>query len=239
MQDRKAILAIEDDPELGSLLKELLETEQFDVTLATSGEDGLRDLQHTAFSAVILDIMLPGIDGLEVLRQIRSTQTTPIMMLTARGEELDRIIGFEMGADDYLPKPFNPRELIARLKALIRRVAMDQKTEASANNGDIQIGDLKITTKSRQVFAHNTLLSLTQVEFELLTILAGQPDEVLHKADLCEQTLHRKLTLYDRAIDVHISNLRKKLSQAGATSPVIHTIRGIGYKLTADNGLRA
>ncbi|MCG8612704.1 MAG: response regulator transcription factor [Pseudomonadales bacterium] len=239
MQDRKAILAIEDDPELGSLLKELLETEQFDVTLATSGEDGLRCLQHTAFSAVILDIMLPGIDGLEVLRQIRSTQTTPIMMLTARGEELDRIIGFEMGADDYLPKPFNPRELIARLKALIRRVAMDQKTEASANNGDIQIGDLKITTKSRQVFAHNTLLALTQVEFELLTILAGQPDEVLHKADLCEQTLHRKLTLYDRAIDVHISNLRKKLSQAGATSPVIHTIRGIGYKLTADNGLRA
>jgi len=219
----KRVLLIEDDPEISELLCSLLRRENFLVTPIQDGLDGEKAALSKQHDVIILDIMLPSKDGLEVLRDIRGRIKTPILMLTAKGDDLDRIIGLEMGADDYLPKPFNPRELIARIKALLRRVQMDLADE-QAPDTELSVSNILLKIKSREVFVDNQKAELTSTEFNVLRTLLTHPNEVISKSDLTELSLGRKLSAYDRAIDMHVSNLRKKISGIS-----IQTIRGIGY----------
>jgi len=220
------LLLIEDDPEINELLNTLLSKEGFSICSAFNGETGLAlALQHN-FDLVILDIMLPGKDGLEVLKELRAEQTTPVLMLTAKGEDLDRIIGFEMGADDYLPKPFNPRELTARIKALLRRVQLDSQGMKVSSTIDLQ--GIILEPKRREVHINQQRLNLTTAEYNILYELMTKAGEVIPKAVLTEKALGRAFSLYDRAIDMHLSNLRKKIG-AGPASEAIKTVRGIGY----------
>lgn len=219
----KQLLLVEDDLEISELLCSLLHKEGFHVHPVFDGNTAEQTALNDPFDLIILDIMLPGKDGLDVLRSIRSKKATPIIMLTAKGDDLDRIIGFEMGADDYLPKPFNPRELIARIKALLRRVEMD--TQIQTQQADtLEHKDLKVNIKSREVFLAGKFVELTATEFNVLTTLLLHPNEVISKNELTQQALGRKLSLYDRAIDMHVSNLRKKI-----VDTAIKTIRGQGY----------
>ena len=219
----KRVLLIEDDPEISELLCALLRRENFEVTPVYDGQAGEVQALENQHDIIILDIMLPSKDGLDVLRDIRGKIKTPILMLTAKGDDLDRIIGFEMGADDYLPKPFNPRELVARIKALLRRVQMDRSDE-EVSDSSISAGSIVLKTKSREVFVDHRKADLTSTEFNVLRTLLTRPNEVISKSDLTELSLGRKLSAYDRAIDMHVSNLRKKVN--GIT---IQTIRGVGY----------
>jgi len=220
------ILLIEDDHEISELLSTLLAKEGFSMTTALEGETGLSLALSQTFDIVILDIMLPGKDGLDVLRELRAQRSTPVLMLTARGEDIDRIIGFEMGADDYLPKPFNPRELVARIKALIRRVHLDSQAVNEAST--IELEGITLEPKRREVSINNHLLDLTAAEYNILYELMANPGEVISKSVLTEKALGRKFSLYDRAIDMHLSNLRKKMSHENTPDP-IKTVRGIGY----------
>lgn len=217
------LLLVEDDLEISELLCSLLQKEGFDIHPVFDGNTAEKTALKDDFDLIILDIMLPGKDGLDVLRSIRSKKATPIIMLTAKGDDLDRIIGFEMGADDYLPKPFNPRELIARIKALLRRVELDTQLQVEQPE-TIEHDDLKVNIKSREVFLAGKFIELTATEFNVLVSLLLHPNEVISKNTLTQQALGRKLSLYDRAIDMHVSNLRKKIIDTA-----IKTIRGQGY----------
>lgn len=217
----KNILLVEDDSEIRELLSCLLVQEGFSVVGAEDGEQGEALALDRRFDVIVLDIMLPKKDGLEVLKSVRQQVPTPVMMLTAKGESLDRIIGFELGADDYLPKPFNPREFLARIKALLRRTALIDNTHSEPD--EIQVDDLVIYPKRHEVMRNGTLVNLTSVEYKVLRALTSRPNEVISRADLTEQALGRKLSLYDRAIDMHLSNLRKKLDNGH-----IKTIRNAG-----------
>lgn len=219
----KKLLLVEDDLEISELLCSLLQKEGFDIDSVFDGNTAEQTALENDFDLIILDIMLPGKDGLDVLRSIRSKKATPIIMLTAKGDDLDRIIGFEMGADDYLPKPFNPRELIARIKALLRRVDMDRQIQAEQPE-TIEHEHLKVNIKSREVFLAGEFIELTATEFNVLITLLLHPNEVISKNTLTQKVLGRKLSLYDRAIDMHVSNLRKKIIDTA-----IKTIRGQGY----------
>tara|TARA_R110001599_G_scaffold34796_6_gene111081 strand:+ start:4429 stop:5127 length:699 start_codon:yes stop_codon:yes gene_type:complete len=219
----KKLLLVEDDLEISELLCSLLQKEGFDIDPVFDGNTAEQTALENDFDLIILDIMLPGKDGLDVLRSIRSKKATPIIMLTAKGDDLDRIIGFEMGADDYLPKPFNPRELIARIKALLRRVDMDRQIQAEQPE-TIEHEHLKVNIKSREVFLAGEFIELTATEFNVLITLLLHPNEVISKNTLTQKVLGRKLSLYDRAIDMHVSNLRKKIIDTA-----IKTIRGQGY----------
>lgn len=223
----KELLLVEDDLEISELLSSLLANEGFSVRTAFDGLIAEEIALNNGFDLIILDIMLPGKDGLELLRTIRAKKATPILMLTAKADDIDRIIGFEMGADDYLPKPFNPRELIARIKALLRRVEMDfqQKDDKPKI---LEFGQLRVLLKSREVFIDNNAIELTATEFNILSTLIISPNEVITKSRLTEQALGRKLSLYDRALDMHVSNLRKKIVQLD-----IKTVRGQGYMFQA------
>ena len=219
----KKLLLVEDDLEISELLSSLLTSEGFVVNTAFDGLIAEEMALNNEFDLIILDIMLPGKDGLELLRTIRAKKITPILMLTAKGDDIDRIIGFEMGSDDYLPKPFNPRELIARIKALLRRVEMDSQQQGDKPNALI-FGQLRVLLKSREVFIDNKAVELTATEFNILSMIITSPNEVISKSRLTEQALGRKLSLYDRALDMHVSNLRKKIEQLD-----IKTVRGQGY----------
>lgn len=219
----KKILLVEDDVEISDLLCQLLKREGFDIHATYDGCIAEQKALDEDYNLIILDIMLPGKDGLEILKSIRAKKNTPILMLTAKGDDLDRILGFEMGADDYLPKPFNPRELIARIKALLRRVDLDLQI-INETPETIQVDELKVHIKSREVFINEKLIELTATEFSVLKILLLHINEVISKEILTQKALGRKLSLYDRALDMHISNLRKKISDKA-----IKTIRGQGY----------
>jgi two-component system response regulator CpxR len=221
-----AILIIDDDKELGDMLREFLAPDHFQVSACTSGEAGLEALQKGSYDLVILDVMLPGMNGMEVLKALRQDSDIPVIMLTARGDDVDRILGLEFGADDYLAKPFNPRELLARIKAILRRAA---STNAQAHR--LQAGSVELDTRSRQLIVAGVPVRLTGTEFELLRCLMDAPGEVVSRDRLCSEALGRRLLPYDRSIDTHISNLRRKLEQAGVTSPTIQNQRGIGYRL--------
>jgi two-component system response regulator CpxR len=223
------ILIIDDDRELGEMLEEFLAPDHLDVSARLSGEDGLRALRDGAYDLVILDIMLPGISGLDVLREIRHSDDIPIIMLTARGDDVDRILGLEFGADDYLSKPFNPRELLARIKAIMRRSRADEP-----RRNRLAIGSLMLDARSRRVSAGGESIRLTGTEFELLRCLAEAPGEVVSKDQLSQQVLGRRHMPYDRSIDTHISNVRGKLTRAGVDSPSIRSQRGVGYLLLVD-----
>lgn len=218
------VLLIEDDDELRVLLARYLSGQGFTVREAANGSDGLALADDHLCDVVVLDIMLPDISGLEVLRQLRSRTHLPVVLLTARGDETDRIVGFEVGADDYIPKPCNPRELVARLQALLRRVSWDQKAESDASR---QIGDLTIEPERRRVLLQEEALELTATEYEVLQVLLSHAGSVVRKNDLMLWALGRRLAAHDRTLDMHISNLRRKLGADGACR--IETVRGLGY----------
>lgn len=228
------ILLVEDDQELNELLTEFLQLEGFNVTSTFDGVAGLEAALSGDHDAIVLDIMLPKMNGLEVLKQLRNSQKTPVLMLTARGDEVDRIVGFEMGADDYLPKPCNPREIIARIKAILRRVEMDlADAQPVSKNGIIKLEDIEVNPATRVATLNDEPLELTSTEFNLLESLLSNAGQVISKEDLTETALGRKLTLYDRSVDMHLSNLRKKLGAFADGEARIKTVRGVGYLYVA------
>lgn len=222
MQNR--VLLIEDDDELRMLLARYLVTQGFAVREAANGTDGLALALGQACDIVVLDIMLPDINGLDVLRQLRASTHLPVILLTAHGDETDRIVGFEVGADDYIPKPCNPRELVARLHALLRRIAWDQQTDVDESRS---YGDLRLEPDQRRIYQGDVALDLTATEYEILQVLLAHAGGVVRKTDLMQWALGRRLEAYDRTLDMHISNLRKKLGNDDP--PRIETVRGLGY----------
>ena len=223
------ILIIDDDRELGEMLAEFLSPDHLDVRACLTGEDGLEALRNETYDLLILDIMLPGMNGLDVLKVLRERSDIPVIMLTARGDDVDRILGLEFGADDYLAKPFNPRELLARIKAILRRTRSDER-----RGGSVAVGKLEFDVRSRRVEAGGQSIQLTGTEFELLRCLAESPGEVVSKEQLARDVLGRRHMPYDRSIDTHISNVRRKLSGAGVDNPSIQSQRGVGYLLLVD-----
>ncbi|NIB41299.1 response regulator transcription factor [Pseudomaricurvus alkylphenolicus] len=224
------LLLVDDDQELCLLLKEYLQTEGFQVTLAHDGAAGLEAALTGQYEVIVLDVMMPVMSGLDALRKIRDNIRTPVIMLTAKGETVDRIVGLEMGADDYLPKPCNPRELVARVRAILRR-AEDNETKSPISD-EIRVDELFIQIKSHAAFYQEQPVPLTGAEFTVLELLMREAGEVISKETLTEKALNRKLTPYDRSIDVHVSNIRKKLAALGASKELIINIRGAGYMLT-------
>lgn len=224
------ILVIDDDIELCELLTDYLSGEGFDVESVNHGEQGAQQALAADYSLIVLDVMLPGMNGFDVLRKIREASKTPVIMLTARGDDIDRIVGLELGADDYLPKPFNPRELIARIRAVQRRSeAIEQNVAMTEKSAELKVGDIILCPANRSVKKNGALVELTSVEFTLLEILLRQAGEIISREDLVEKALGRRLSAYDRSIDVHVSALRKKLGHHYESSERIKTIRGIGY----------
>jgi len=225
------ILIVDDDRELCGLLEEYLTTEGYAVESVYDGESGARRALTGDIDAVVLDVMLPGLSGFEVLRRVRAASPVPVLMLTARGEEVDRIVGLEMGADDYLPKPFNPRELAARLRAIRRRV------ESGAGAGHdpaapVTVDDLEIDPGARSVARSGEEIILTGTEFALLERLVRDAGRVVSRADLSRDVLDRRPSSLDRSLDVHVSNLRRKLGPRPDGDERIKTIRGHGYIYT-------
>ena len=217
------LLIVDDDVELCALLAERLEREGFSLEAAHEGLRGLERARSGEHALVILDLMLPGLGGLDVLRKLRAQSSIPVLILTARGEDVERILGLEIGADDYLPKPFNSRELIARVRAILRRTS-----RVAADGGRLTAGDISLDTAAREVWIDGQQLDLTSVEFSLLGVLMRNAGRVVTRDHLTETVLGRKLGPFDRVIDVHVSNLRKKLGDASAGER-IKAIRGAGY----------
>ena len=222
--DNATILLIDDDRELGEMIADFLSPDHMSVTVRHSGEAGLETLREADFDIVILDIMLPGMNGLDVLREIRRNSDLPVIMLTARGDDVDRIIGLEFGADDYLAKPFNPRELAARIKAILRRAHT-----GAPRDGRLELGTIRLDTEARRATVGGEVVRLTGTEYEILRCLLESPGKVVGKEQLSERALGRRLMPYDRSIDTHISNLRGKLANAGAGEETITNQRGVGY----------
>jgi two-component system response regulator CpxR len=219
------ILLVDDDAELCGLLREFLQREGFTVASEHEGNRGLAKALEPDVDLVVLDVMLPGLDGFEILRRLRTQSKVPVIMLTARGEDVDRIVGLELGADDYLPKPFNPRELTARIRAILRRY--EPRTEAVSAR--LEVNGILLDPGSREVMAAGRHVELTTFEFDILEMLMRSAGRVLSRDALMEKFFNRKATPYDRSIDMHISHLRKKLD--GGDS-LIKTIRGIGYQFS-------
>jgi two-component system response regulator CpxR len=224
------VLIVDDDVGLCELLTDFLAPEGFQAESIHDGETGLEKACSGSYDIIVLDVMLPGINGFEVLRNLRTKVGTPVIMLTARGEEIDRIVGLEIGADDYLSKPFNPRELVARMRAILRR-AKKGRDEVSVftKHKTIQIGDIEMQTGTRMVFRSGERIDLTSAEFNLLEILLGRAGQLIPREELIPAVLGRSPYAYDRSIDVHISKLRKKLGHEVSGIERIRTIRGTGY----------
>jgi two-component system, OmpR family, response regulator CpxR len=219
------ILLVDDDSELCSLLREFLTREGFTVHCEHDGTRGLNAAMDPNVSLVVLDVMLPGIDGFEILRRLRPQSQVPVIMLTARGEDVDRIVGLELGADDYLPKPFNPRELAARIRAILRRY--EPRNNAGAPAARIEVNGVMLDPGTRQVASSGKRVDLTTFEFDILEMLMRSAGRVLSRDALMENFYNRKATPFDRSIDMHISHLRKKLNRG---DDLIKTIRGVGYQ---------
>jgi DNA-binding response OmpR family regulator len=217
------VLIVDDDVQLCRLLEERLSTEGFTIEAVHEGSRGLQRALSTEHALVVLDLMLPGMGGLDVLRRLRKQSPVPVLILTARGEDAERIQGLELGADDYVPKPFNPRELIARIRAILRRTA-----RVFTSTGPIVVGDLRLDPAAREVYLNDLALNLTSVEFTLLETLVRDAGHVLTREQLTETVLGRKLGPFDRVIDVHVSNVRKKLGSA-QDGQRIKAVRGSGY----------
>jgi DNA-binding response OmpR family regulator len=226
------VLIVDDDVELCRLLGERLSSEGFALEAVHDGPHGLERVLSQEHALVILDLMLPGMGGLDVLRRVRNHSPVPVLILTARGEDVDRILGLEIGADDYLPKPFNPRELIARIRAILRRTS---RTVATSNS--VSVGDLQLDPAAREVRMDGLQVDLTSVEFALLETLLRDAGHVVTREQLTETVLGRKLGPFDRVIDVHISNLRKKLNHAHGEER-IKAVRGSGYVFVVRSGTR-
>lgn len=226
------ILIIDDDVELCELLVEYLMPEGFVVETTQDGESGAERAIGEEFNLVVLDIMLPGMSGLDVLRRIRQVSSIAVVMLTARGDEIDRIVGLELGADDYMPKPFNPRELMARIRAVQRRSRPlpSPNSPRRTPKAGLTVGDIFLDQRTRTATQNEIPLDLTAVEFSLLAMLLRHAGEVVTREELVQSVLGRDLSPYDRSIDVHISNLRRKLGPLSDGSDRIKTLRGTGYQ---------
>jgi DNA-binding response OmpR family regulator len=216
-----AALLVDDDARLPGLLKSFLEPQGVDVTTATGGAAALETLERDTFDVVILDVMMPGMDGLETLRRIRAMSSVPVLMLTARGDETDRIVGLELGADDYLPKPFNPRELLARIRALMRR------SQPAAGAERLEFNGIRADVSTRQVTRAGSPVMLTALEFDLLVALMRRKGRVIPRTMLLREAGRGDTIVSERTVDVHVARLRQKL---GDDPPqVIKTVRGVGY----------
>ncbi len=222
------ILIVDDDVELTSLLAQYLEPEGFNVVCVHDGEMAVKRALNQVFDAIILDVMLPKLNGFEVLKTIREHLDTPVLMLTARGDDIDRIVGLEIGADDYLPKPSNPRELVARLRAILRRTQ-----KIPTQRPVIEQQGIIVDCSKRTVSQEGKLMDLTNAEFNILEMLIKSPGQAFSKEELTEYALGRKYTAFDRSIDVHISNLRNKLGDNKQGEPFVKTVRGFGYMFNA------
>ena len=223
------LLLVDDNPKLCRMVKEYLEPLGYDVTLSHNGPDGLQQALHGDFQAVLLDVMLPGLDGFQVLKRIRACSPVPVLMLTGRGEPADRIAGLELGADDYIPKTFSPRELLARLRAVLRRSLVTEAQAAQAALQRLTAGDLVIEPETRSVFRAQQPLSLTPTEFDLLLALARSRGQIKSREQLLLEVADRDFESFDRTIDVHISSLRRKLGDDPKNPKLILTVRSAGY----------
>lgn len=233
MQNR--VLLIDDDQELCSLLSDFLVLEGFKVAAVHDGAEAIEHCRGNSYDALVLDVMLPRVQGFDVLRRLREFSTVPVIMLTARGEDTDRIVGLEMGADDYLAKPCNPRELAARLRAILRRAEPNN----SRSSPVLEVNDIVLDRAQRSVCIAGQAVKLTTAEFNVLDVLMENAGDVVNKETLSQKALGRALMAYDRSIDVHVSNLRKKLSATTVSAETgterITNIRGVGYQLTHDS----
>lgn len=226
------ILLVDDDRELTSLLKELLEMEGFSVIIAYDGEQALTLLDST-IDLLLLDIMMPKKNGIDTLKEIRIQYQIPVIMLTARGSDLDRVLGLELGADDYLPKPFNDRELVARIRALLRRSNWSEQSQDNLNSSICQVDGLQLNPGRQEASFNGKVLDLTGTEFTLLYLLAQHLGQVVSREHLSQEVLGKRLTPFDRAIDMHISNLRRKLPERTDGLPWFKTLRGRGYLMVS------
>jgi DNA-binding response OmpR family regulator len=226
------ILVIDDDVELCSLVAEYLEPEGFQIEAVHDGNRGLDRALNGEHLLVVLDVMLPGMNGFDVLRRIRNTSRIPVLLLTARGEDVDRIVGLEIGADDYLPKPFNPRELVARIRAILRRTQAGEKAGEGIDDqipDVVHVGDIELDPATRIVRQNGKPIELTSVEFNLLHVLLREAGRVVTREHLVDAVLSRKFSPFDRSIDMHVSKVRKKLGDSDNGSDHIKTVRGVGY----------
>ncbi|MCG6552154.1 MAG: response regulator transcription factor [Candidatus Magnetominusculus sp. LBB02] len=225
------ILIIDDDMELCELLRDYLSPEGFTVDAVHDGLKGVEAALMGRHCLIVLDVMLPGANGFEVLRRIRAVSRVPVLMLTARGEDIDRIVGLEIGADDYMPKPFNPRELVARIRAILRRVETAQPPKAA---GRLVVGGIELNAATRTVLCDGKKVDLTSVEFAVLEALMQRVGQVVSRDELVRLAMGRDLLAYDRSIDVHVSSLRKKLGPQADQSERIKTVRSVGYLYSAE-----
>lgn len=238
------ILLVDDDVELTNLLAELLSLEGFDIHVVHNGQEALTELELQTYDIILLDIMMPVLNGIETLKQLRQKLTTPVLMLSARDDDIDRVLGLELGADDYLPKPFNDRELVARIKAILRRTAGNSplatdvitpsSQTAEENSKQLSFGGVELHPGRQQAIFEGKDLELTGTEFALLQMLMRNPGKILSRELLSLEILGKRLTPYDRAIDMHISNLRKKLPERNDNLPWFKTLRGRGYLLVTE-----
>ena len=231
------ILLVDDDIELTDLLAEVLRLTGFEVEVANNGQEAL-DKLNSSHQLVLLDVMMPVLNGIETLKKIRQTSNVPVMMLTARGEEIDRVLGLELGADDYLPKPFNDRELVARIKAILRRVSPSESSQNStalpSEENTLEFCGLVLHSGLQQASYKGQELGLTGSEFALLHKLVLRPGQIVSREELSMNVLGKHLSPFDRSIDMHMSNLRKKLPERDNGLPWLKTLRGRGYLLVCE-----
>lgn len=227
-----SVLIVDDDVQLSDMLEEYLSPLGFRIGLARDGEAGLQSALEGEYDLVILDVMMPVMDGFEVLRRLRKESDLPVLMLTARGDDVDRIVGLEVGADDYLGKPFNPRELVARMRAILRRTSGGESTETTLDV-ELPIGRLRLNEADLSGRLDDRDLELTGAEFRILSCLARRAGNIVSRAELTQQALGRRLGAFDRALDTHISNLRKKLTCQNPSATAIRSVRNAGYLLAS------
>lgn len=231
LQQRPRLLIIDDDRDLCRLIKDYLEPLGYEVNAAYNGADGLERALGETWSAVVLDVMLPGLNGFDVLKRLRVKSNVPVLMLTARGDESDRIAGLEVGADDYLPKTFSTRELLARLRAVTRRATVAPPSTGQAADAEIVVGELRVNPATRRAVLGDKTLELTALEFDLLACLARARGRVKSREELVEAVAERNYDVYDRSVDVHVWSLRKKLGDDPKHPRFIRTFRSVGYML--------
>jgi len=232
MGEKRRVLIVDDEPGMLDVAQMYFNREGFQVTLACDGETALKAVEMQKPDLIVLDLMLPKLDGFEVCRRLRQVGQVPIIMLTARDDEVDKIVGLEMGADDYLTKPFSPRELVARAKAVLRR--SDKETPSPEKVDEIHVGDLCLSQVSRVALAFGDTLELSPKEFDVLWALAANPRRVFDRDGLIELAWGYDFPGGTRTVDMHIAQLRKKLAVAGVNNPTIATVHSIGYRLDVD-----
>lgn len=220
------LLVVDDDVEFCAIVAEYLGTEGFDVEAVHTGEDGAKKALSGDYVLVVLDVMLPKMSGFQVLQRIRARSQVPVLMLTARGEDVDRIVGLELGADDYVPKPYNARELVARIRTILRRTMLGESLPPAER---MVVADIELDTGTHMACCQGKPIDLTAMEFSLLAALLRRPGQIVKREELFQEVLGRDFQPYDRSLDVHVSNLRKKLGREVARTERIKAIRGVGY----------